>query len=183
VEKTLRKQRIDAESGTCYYLVNLLTFFAQSENLYEYTPDGWRIRPLADYFADARQAANREQRHNLLRRIGDVALFVAGVFAESLQRKPVAIDYYFSMGGRAYSALAAESVPRQQLALQGVFTELSANFVRFVDVLTAVTRVQKKAPDLQHLYANFLCEGDRQTQRDLLSLGAISTPSQPHRKH
>jgi len=38
-----------------------------------------------------------------MQRLGDTALFIAGVFADSLNRKLVDVDYYVAMGGTAYA--------------------------------------------------------------------------------
>ena len=42
-----RTHNVDAEPDTVYYLVNLLSFFSRSENLYERTAEGRHLKPLA----------------------------------------------------------------------------------------------------------------------------------------
>ena len=43
----LVRQHLSVEDQTEHYVVNLLTLFARSEALYESTPDGLRLKPLA----------------------------------------------------------------------------------------------------------------------------------------
>ena len=72
---------------------NVLTTFAQADALFEYTASGTRLKPLALMFAEALEAPTADVRYQLLRRLGDISLFVAGFLAESFARKPIDIDY------------------------------------------------------------------------------------------
>ena len=78
------------------YVVNLLTMFSRADALYERTPEGLRIRPLAHMLADALEAPNAVARQRGLQRLGDVSLFVAGFFARSFARKLIDIDYHIA---------------------------------------------------------------------------------------
>ena len=49
-------QHLDIDEQAEQYVVNLLTMFARADALYERTPDGLRIRPLARMLADALEA-------------------------------------------------------------------------------------------------------------------------------
>ena len=49
-------QRLDIDEQAEQYVVNLLTMFSRAEALYEQTPEGLRIRPLAHMLADALEA-------------------------------------------------------------------------------------------------------------------------------
>jgi hypothetical protein len=74
-----------------------------------------------------------------LKRLGDVALFISGLFSGSLNRKVVDIDYYIAMGGTAYSCVhdlvgkRADGWGRRSL-----FADLADNFSDLVDVLGEV---------------------------------------------
>jgi len=135
VHCALRKRHVAVDDHTEHYVVNVLTTFARSEELYEHTGDGMRLRPLALMFAQAAEAPTAEARHRALRRLGDVSLFIAGFFAHSFARKLIDIDYHIAMGGGAYGALA-DSV--RVAALPEVFAELAKKFQRLVDVLNDV---------------------------------------------
>jgi hypothetical protein len=142
VQSALRKQRVDVDDHTEHYVVNVLTMFARSEELYESTPEGIRLKPLARMLADAYEASSPQQRDESLRRLGDVSLFVAGFFAQSFARKLIDIDYHIAMGGRAYGTLADNlrgSIRGQAFA--AVFLELAQKFQRLVDVLNEVAEM------------------------------------------
>src|SRR6202008_2822511 len=106
VQAALRKQRVDVDDHTEHYVVNVLTMFARSEELYDTTPEGVRLKPLAHMLADASVAASPQQRDETLRRLGDVSLFVAGFFAQSFARKLIEIDYHLAIAGPGYGTLA-----------------------------------------------------------------------------
>src|SRR5687768_18430415 len=90
VQKALRNQRVAVDDHTEHYVVNILTMFARSEELYESTAEGVRLKPLAHMLADASVASSPQQRDETLRRLGDVSLFVAGFCAQRFARKPLA---------------------------------------------------------------------------------------------
>jgi hypothetical protein len=136
VVAAMASQQVRAKEDTVHYLVNLLDHFAKAENLFSTTDDGPTIPPLALLYARAVEAKDVESRRHLLRRLGDVALLIGGVFPGSLSRKRVDVDYYIGMGGSAYSYLSDIAYSSwQHRPLRGVYAELSAKFQRFVDVL------------------------------------------------
>ncbi|HEY7929888.1 MAG TPA: hypothetical protein VID71_07750, partial [Steroidobacteraceae bacterium] len=85
----LAHRHVAVEDQTEQYVVNLLTLFARSEQLFEQTPEGVRLRPLAHMLAAALEAPTSLERERALQRLGDVSLFVAGFFAHSFARKLV----------------------------------------------------------------------------------------------
>src|SRR6185295_8692522 len=91
VEGALAHQRIAAGELTSFYVVNLLTGFLQRPAEEDETPLAFRL-------AEALDAAGMRQRSSL-KQIGDISLFVSGFFADSLTRKPVADNYYGTIGG------------------------------------------------------------------------------------
>jgi len=107
-------QKLDASESTIFYLVNLLTAFTRSEDFFERTENGVMLRPLALIYADALSAETDNERNRCLQRLGDVALFISGLFSSYLNRKTVDLDYYISMGGNAYSTLAVTVKGRDQ---------------------------------------------------------------------
>ena len=137
----LCRQHLAVEDQTEHYVVNLLTLFARSEALYESTPDGLRLKPLAKMLCEALEAApGTAERHRYLQRLGDVSLFVAGFFAQGFATKLIDIDYHIAMGGRAYGALA-QTTPRggRGRVLAAVFAELSEKFQPMGDALNEVS--------------------------------------------
>jgi hypothetical protein len=131
---------LEADSHTTHYVVNLLALFARAENFHDPADESEGNRPLALMLADALDAPTPEQRRFSLQRLGDVALFIAGFFADDLQDSVVDLDYYISMGGGAYSSLSIESCGTIHGRATGpIFAELGDKFPRFVDVLNDVS--------------------------------------------
>jgi alkylated DNA nucleotide flippase Atl1 len=174
VRAALERQHIGIEDHTEHYVVNLLTMFARSEALFEPTPDGPRLRPLALMLADAGAAPTRAERLRTLQRLGDVSLFVAGFFARSFARRLVDIDYHIAMGGRAYGTLAdtCGSGSRGR-ALAEVFAELAQKFQRVVDALNDVSEMAQRHDqrDVLRQYEIWLKTGSPRAHGILRSLG------------
>jgi hypothetical protein len=140
ISDALENQNLQAGADTIHYVVNLLTSFSRADKLFERTPDGMMIRPLALLYAEAVEGTTLEERNRALRRLGDVALFISGVFSQSLNRCVVDVDYYVSMGGSAYSYLSdTMRGTNRGRAMSGIFDELASKFVDFVDVLGEVS--------------------------------------------
>lgn len=174
VQKALRNQRVAVDDHTEHYVVNVLTMFARSEELYERTPEGVRLKPLAHMLADASAAQSSQQRDEALRRLGDVSLFIAGFFAQSFARKLIDVDYHIAMGGRAYGTLADNmrySIRGQAFAT--VFLELARKFQRLVDVLNDVAEMayQHTDKDILRLYEIWLKTGSPRAFAILQRLG------------
>lgn len=186
VQKALRKQRVAVDDHTEHYVVNVLTMFARSEELYERTSEGVRLKPLAIMLADAAAAPSSQQRDEALRRLGDVSLFIAGFFAQSFARKLVDVDYHIAMGGRAYGTLADNmrySIRGQAFA--AVFLELAGKFQRLVDVLNDVAEMayQHTDKDILRLYEIWLKTGSPRAFAILQKLGVAPVPAGAKREH
>jgi hypothetical protein len=170
----LSRQQLEAQPETVSYLVNLLVSFLHTERLYESSGDGLEFRPLALRYADTLQALGPELRARALRNLGDVALFVAGVFAESLNRKLVDVDYYAAMGGSAYARLADSlRASESGRSFSGLFGELAAKFTGFADVLGEVAEHPevRQHRDVLRLYDRWLKTGSRRAAARLRALG------------
>jgi hypothetical protein len=136
----LENQNVKAGADTIHYVVGLLTSFSRAEKLFDRTPDGMMIRPLALVYAEAVEGKTVDERNRALRRLGDVALFISGIFSQSLNRCVVDIDYYVSMGGSAYSHLSdTMRATNRGRTMSGIYDELASKFVAFVDVLGEVS--------------------------------------------
>ena len=186
VQKALRNQRVAVDDQTEHYVVNVLTMFARSEELFDQTPEGVRLKPLAHMLADAAAAQSAQQRDEALRRLGDVSLFVAGFFAQSFARRLVDIDYHIAMGGRAYGTLAENmrGTMRGQ-AFASLFMELAANFQRLVDVLNDVAEMAytHTDKDILRLYEIWLKTGSPRAHSILQRLGVAPVQTGARREH
>lgn len=136
---SLHRQHVDIGEGTAGYLVDLLTSYAHSNRLFSESPEGLELRALAELYADAAHADGAERRNHALKTLGDLALFIAGVFSGYLNRRLVDVDYYIAMGCGAYRDL--RDFVRARLSRDGaaVFDELSRKFPQLVDVLAEVS--------------------------------------------
>src|SRR5580692_7857952 len=167
-------QHLDIDEQAEQYVVNLLTMFSRADALYERTPEGLRIRPLAQMLADALDAPNAMARQRGLQRLGDVSLFIAGFFARSFARKLVDIDYHIAMGGNAYGSLA-DSMQRSasSRAIGAIYAELAQKFQRLVDALNEVSEMSyvHSDVDILRLYAIWMKTGSARAHGLLNRLG------------
>jgi len=174
--KAMEHQRVSTSAFTEYYLVNLLAACVRGDALPADEP-GFDETPLALLYVRAVQSS-RHERARLLRLMGDSALFVSGFFAESLQGKLVDLDYYRTMGGRAYSRLGQE----EHLAFgPNVFRELADRFVAFADVLAEVSEQSRLAnpASVLRLYERWLLTGSRRAAVLLAEQGITPVAPSP----
>ncbi len=169
----LEKQQVAVEDQTEHYVVNLLTLFSRSEALYESTPEGPRLKPLAVMLSEALEAPSEGDRNRGLQRLGDVSLFIAGFFARSFARKLIDIDYHIAMGGRAYATLAETLSRGRSRVLGNVFGELAEKFQPMVDALNEVseTSYSHSDKDILRLYEVWLKTGSPRCYEILRRLG------------
>jgi hypothetical protein len=174
VSDAIANQRVELEEETVFYLVNMLAYFARADRLFDESSGGVVMQPLAMIYARAVQARSVEDRHRAYKHLGDVALLVAGMFAESLNRKLVDLDYYVAMGSSAYACLSDEA--RQSVrahAFQTIFAELSRKFQRLVDVLAEVSEQSRlgASSDMLRLYELWMRTGSPRAAGKLRALG------------
>jgi hypothetical protein len=173
VAAAMAKQGVAADDHTAYYVVNLLTLFARQEALFDSGKPGPGLQPLALLLAAAAEAPDRETRNNILRRVGDTSLFVAGFLGDGFARKLVDVDYYIDMGGAAYGRLS-DNVrgTREGRAFGTVFSELAEKFGDFVDVLAEIRDSGRAAAyDVLRLYEVWLRTRSRRAARLLREHG------------
>jgi hypothetical protein len=167
-------QRLKIDEQAEQYVVNVLTMFSRADALYERTPDGLRIKPLAHMLAEALEAPTTFARQRSLQRLGDVSLFVAGFFARSFARKLIDIDYHIAMGGNAYSSLA-DTMPRSLSGrcIAAIYMQLAQKFQRLVDALNEVSEMsyQHTDADILRLYEQWMKTGSPRAHGLLNKLG------------
>lgn len=172
VESALSHQRLAAREMTSYYLVNLLAGFVYVDLAEAQDEEALGVR-----FVKALQAGGSLQRDGL-RRVGDLSLFISGYFSDSLHRSLVDIDYYITLGERAYGSLARQGDD----TLADVFDELAEKFSGFVDVLSEVSErtALTSNSDLLRLYERWLRtrsrrRGDLLARRGIVPNASVST--------
>jgi hypothetical protein len=179
LDAALAANHVTVDSSTSRYVVNLLTLNARTDSTYEHGAVHAAERPLALLLAEAASAPSREERAFLLQRLGDIALFTAGFFADSLRDRAVGLDYYVGMGGGAYRSLAHDSrSSTRAAALAEVFAELGAKFIGLVDALNELraTVSGRGCADVLGLYDQWLSTGSPRASRLLRQAGVIPTP-------
>jgi len=171
VETVRRRQKLDVRPETEAYLVNLLVEYAL---VAEPQADAGRVtgEPLAFMLMKALEAPPPE-RARQLRRMGDTALYVSGFFSDSLQRQLVDVDYYASMGGRAYDALGE----LHHDGRQGTFRELALKFLRVVDLFSEISErtLCTSNAGLLRLYERYVRTGSSRLRALLEERGVLAS--------
>ena len=187
IEGVISEQGVDVQPHATHYVVNLLTLFSRSEELYDDDSEVCGLKPLAVMLADASDAPSLEARSYSLQRIGDVALFIAGFFAHGLASRPVDIDYYIYMGGSAYGSLSEESRSTfRGRAFADTYSELAAKFQVLVDVLNEVRARERGESNIDVLrtYAVWRKTGSKRAERLLRQQGVVPMQNRPKfRRH
>lgn len=170
VEAACVRQRLRVSASVSFYVVNMLTSFAQAAPR---SGDALDTEALGIRLARALQAGGRAARQDL-QNVGDTSLFVAGFFADSLRRRLVDVDYYTFVGGRAYGSLGEIDDVRAE-----IFAELADHFVWFVDILADVSERTSMAndQDLLRLYEKWLLTGSRRSGELLAERGIVPNAS------
>jgi hypothetical protein len=123
----MQAQHVETAEEMEFYLVQLLERHVRM-------PGDLLGKPLAITFLEARQGAPAE-RFERLKRVGDTALFVSGLFTDSLERSLVAPSYYIDLGKLSYQEIA-RSAARQ---LRNIFADLALHFTDLVRVLGEIS--------------------------------------------
>lgn len=159
---------LDASEPAGWYLVGLLG---------EFTTVRLTDEPLGVKLASV--GASPGERLRTLKEVGDTSLYVAGFFAESLNRSLVDVDYYVGLGQTAYGQLARSFGPRR--AIGEVYEELAAKFPQFVDVLGEIRKRVAIAElnttsDISRLYDIWLRTRDEWVEKKLREAGLLVDP-------
>ncbi len=181
VNAAVKNQHLDTSDEIISYLVNLLTTFSRSEGLFHYDQDGVSLKPLALMYSDALAESMPALRIRILQKLGDTALFISGVFSDSLNTRLVDVDYYVAMGGNAYACISDNLRYSQSKATAqpSVYDELTSHFVDFVDVLSEVTENKSVVSDadIMRLYEVWMRTGSKRTAALLKKLGIDPVPA------
>lgn len=186
IHDVVARQRVEIDPHAAHYVVNLLTIFSRSSELYEEHAEHYGLKPLALMLAEAANTDRFDERSYLLQRIGDVALFIAGFFSDGLAGKAVDVDYYVYMGGNAYDSLSEEIRGTfRGRAFAPVYKELSAKFQVLVDVLNEMADGARESSDIDLLraYEVWLKTGSRRAKSLLRQSGVEPIQGHLNRRH
>lgn len=116
------------------YVSGLLVDFTHTDHLYRVRDaQGRRLEYLFDLQLES-QRGDRAHARETQKHLGDYALFIVGLFPESLKRRRRAVtpEYYVSQGKQAYATVSEMDSPRPSAAL---FRKLAAHFETCVGAL------------------------------------------------
>lgn len=185
---SVSSQNVDVCEETVVYMTQLLTQYVRSEELFEQDEDGVQLRPLAMLYCQAAAASDHKARRDRLKKLGDLALFVSGWFANCLERRRVGVGYYIQMGECAYDSLSescGESVRGRVFAR--IFQDLASHFTELRDVISEIhmTVDSRSDSDLLGLYDLWQRSGSSRAAELLRAEGIDVLPgsSDTRRRH
>lgn len=139
VTDSVSNQNVDVCEETVVYVTQLLAKYVRSEHLFEEDEDGVQLKPLAVLYCNAASTQDHKARHDYLKKLGDLALFVSGWFSFNLERRRVGVRYYTQMGECAYEWLSEHRTSRSgDRIFTQIFQDLASNFSELRDVISEV---------------------------------------------
>jgi hypothetical protein len=178
VEDALRLQRVEATDGARRYLVALLADYAHPDPRAGETLE----RPLTLLFDEALRAADRAERFERLRSIGDGVLYGCGFFGDHFEARGVASGYLHGLGTRAYGEASSMLRTGRDETSGGkdLFRELADNFDAFVNVVADVADAtvatgMETSRGLLKVYERWLKTGSERLASALTSHGVMPT--------
>ena len=167
-----------APAETQIYLAGLLSRYSRTDTAFPQQPDAdgrYNEEPLAFILKRALEADEHE-RVRVLKRLGDVALYTSGLFAERIEQQGMDVRYYIEMGGMAYSNVSSLSSKGHRLRQLGELYEgLARHFTDLVDVLWELADRTRMSSDggLLELYRRWERTQSDRLARKLTSQGFI----------
>lgn len=159
IYKALEHQGLELSVFAVNYLLNLISYEAlrsSEEDIY-----------LFDLYKKSVEAKSKREKVAYLRRLGDHSLVTSGFFSRSLERKPVGLEYYISMGSAAYGSIRKPDL----------YMELSHKYRGCVAILNEVSESNENycVKDIGRLYDMWLSTDSKAIKEELAMLGMITT--------
>ncbi len=175
VQRAMTTLGVESLEATEFYIVTLLEGFARSGRRDLLDP------PLGIDYLEAMRLPP-VHRVPKLRRVADTALFVTGMFVDSLERSLVGPEYYAALGRAAYAHLSATS---GRGGLGESFEELSDRFSDFVRVLGEVSEQDlfMRQQDTLRVYKRWLAHRGAREADLLVRRGLIPVAAQRSDRH
>ena len=176
LQGAMRSQEVRSSQDTEFYLVKLLEGFAHPDR-------DWFERPLALEYLESFHSPLLH-RYGKLKRVADTALFVSGLFMESLHRKLTSSDYYMHLGRIAYGQLSTLSSGVGTIS-GDLFAELEERFADFVRVLAEISFQDLFRGDVHTLrvYTRWMYTRSERDARWLVRHGVIPYLPASNRRH
>lgn len=178
LQQSLKDGRVQLTETAQVYLVNLLTEFARSETAFAGTDRG--DQPVFVELLARAQESEPQEALRIYKHMGDSSLYLSGFFGESVEKKAVSVDYYVSMGGSAYDAVARMMRPTAATS-SALFAELAERFPDLVDLLAAMSLHGEKSRKLNDasvlgLVDRYRRTGSREVLQALKAQGVVLRP-------
>ncbi|UTA46793.1 hypothetical protein L1F30_11545 [Simiduia sp. 21SJ11W-1] len=156
------------QTDTLWYLGSMMARLGDSRELFSYEDGQLDIRPLALLYQDARDTQAHWERCQLLRQLGDLAMFLGALFPASFSRRGIGKDYVIGMGTSAYDYLADHASSNRH-----IFSELASRFAKLLELVAKACNREAglSAEDLLIIYDRYRTTGDPQLARQLRALG------------
>lgn len=138
LQTSMRTTRTHLSDTAQAYLVNLLAEFARAERAFAGSDQGGPV--FVDLLVRAQESEGEGETHEALKlykHMGDSTLYLSGFFSESVEKRGN-VDYYVSLGGSAYDAVARLMRPTAASS-SALFAELAHRFKQLVDLLEAMS--------------------------------------------
>lgn len=170
INAELDNSDIVIDEDTVWYLGNLLTHFAQSDNFLIQESQQRSIPTLAFIYQDARETHSTTNRHMLLRKLGDSALFMGAWFSEIYRRKGIGRDYFVGMGHAAYDYLSDNA-----LQYRHTFNELAQNLPELIALAAKVLARDSglSAEEIFDIYRRWQINKDEMLRKQLEAVGIV----------
>lgn len=138
--KVRQSQNFEATEVSEFYVVNLLETFTDADLLFPTGDDGRRSDEALAMILHRAVFSGAHEQIAHYRRLGDLALYIAGMFAERLcHRRSVGLAYYIDMGQSAYGTLADNMRGMSAQVFRDLYRELADTFANWVEVLREVS--------------------------------------------
>ena len=133
---SLTKRGVSLSETAQAYIVNLLTEFARSDHAFAGVDRG--DKPVMVELMARAQESDPHEAVRLYKHMGDSSLYLSGFFPGHVERGVVSVDYYVSVGGSAYGAVARLVRP-SAAGSSALFAELADRFRELVELLCAMS--------------------------------------------
>ena len=174
VRSALASQQVSVSEITEVYLVQLLEGFAR--------PRGDLLDPplAIDYLKAFHLPAS--QRYEKLKRVADTALFITGIFVDSLERTLVGPEYYAAIGRTAYARLSTDTL---RTGVATLFGELAGRFPEFVRVFMEISDQElfRREQDTIRIYKRWLVTRGEREAALLMRHGLTPIAPTSERRH
>ena len=137
LQEAARKSQFQIKEPVTIYLIDLLKTFIQPEKLKVVIGDKHITpfnTPLALIIGEIQEVQDDYKKQKALRMIGDYSLYYSGFFQDYFNNKSFGIDYYISIGQRAYYLLK-----NQDKKLEETYASLSEHFTSYMDLVSEVS--------------------------------------------